>query len=218
MRIAATIVLVALVATAGHSHASDDHDMRLCSGKAPTLTAKAIDACNRLMRKVEGNSRRLSRLYLLRGNQFLKAGQPDRAIRDYNEAIRHHPQNRTALYNRGSAYRSLKRHQEAIADFTRCLAIAPRFHLARLERGMSHLATRQFQQAIRDFTEGMGPAEIPYFLLLRGRAYLGAKMKDRAIADFRKALKLADAAITVPAKKIRKEARKELRRLGVSEN
>jgi len=58
----------------------------------------------------------------------------DRAIADYNEAIRLKPQ-ANFLTNRGDAYNDKRDYDRAIADYDRAIALNPGFYLAYNNRG-----------------------------------------------------------------------------------
>ena len=51
-------------------------------------------------------------------------GQYERAIQDYDEAIRLNPQNAKAYYNRGSAYGRIGKSIEAERDFAKAKELA----------------------------------------------------------------------------------------------
>ena len=54
-----------------------------------------------------------------RGNAYYDLGQYERAIEDWDEAIRLNPQAADAYYNRGLAYERLGRQEQADRDFAK---------------------------------------------------------------------------------------------------
>ena len=207
-----------LLAAPAAGHATAAGDTMLCSGKTPTTAAKAIAACDRLIGQHAGDKRRLADLYVYRSRHHREIGQLERAAADLSEALRHDPRHAVAYFNRGAIYRTLKRYDDAIRDFSKYLELAPQnATLARIERGYTYLKAKRYRRAVHDLSAALQPdLQLPYVLLLRARAHIGLGRKPAAVADLRKALKLADAAITVPAAKIRKDARKLLRQIGVT--
>ncbi len=52
----------------------------------------------------------------------------DRAIADFNEAIRLNPKYTFAFNNRGNAYDAKNDHDRAIADYTEAIRLDPKYH------------------------------------------------------------------------------------------
>jgi energy-converting hydrogenase Eha subunit A len=68
--------------------------------------------------------------YNNRGMVFLKAGQFDMAIADFNKAVALDPQYAKAYYNRGSAFDKIGRLDEAILDYKKTIALDPLYYEA----------------------------------------------------------------------------------------
>jgi tetratricopeptide (TPR) repeat protein len=69
--------------------------------------------------------------YINRGNAYFYTGQIDRAIADYNRAIkRRSTKKHTAYFNRGLVNESRKQHDLAFADFVRANELKPDWVLA----------------------------------------------------------------------------------------
>ena len=58
--------------------------------------------------------------YSNRGRAYASLGQPERAMEDFDEAIRLDPELAPAYYNRGSLYGNLGQPQRAIQDLAGC--------------------------------------------------------------------------------------------------
>ena len=67
----------------------------------------------------------LSIIFSLKLMIFSQLGQHQRAIKDYDEAIRLQPDLATAYNNRGIAYGNLGQQQRAIVDFNEAIRMAP---------------------------------------------------------------------------------------------
>ena len=73
--------------------------------------------------------------YNNRGVAYTAKGDNDRAIADYNEAIRLDPKSRESLLNRGVAYRRQGRCDRAIADYNEAIRLDPKTPKAYNNRG-----------------------------------------------------------------------------------
>ena len=70
-----------------------------------------------------GPERRIMQADLTRGNMYFELGQYERAIQDYDEAIRLDPEYANAYYNRGIAYGNLGQQELADRDFARAKSL-----------------------------------------------------------------------------------------------
>ena len=66
-----------------------------------------------------------------RANIYCLSGRPDKAIEEYNKAIRLAPRYAEIYVNRGNAYMSRGEYPKGIADFKHALALKPDYSLAR---------------------------------------------------------------------------------------
>ena len=98
---------------------------------------KAISACTAFLdgkssaiyrRQVKGRSLRAkSQAYVLRGVAYFTKGDYDRALNDFNNAIKFVPSNSVALYDRGNIETSLGQYSKAINDYTQAINLNPRY-------------------------------------------------------------------------------------------
>ena len=89
-----------------------------------------------------------------RGLSYAENGDYDRAIADYNEAIRIKPQ-ANFLTNRGDAYNEKGDFDRAIADYDRALALNPGFYLAYNNRGAAFRRKGDLDRAIADYEQAL---------------------------------------------------------------
>jgi tetratricopeptide (TPR) repeat protein len=89
-----------------------------------------------------------------RGLSYADNGDYDRAIADYNEAIRLVPQ-ANFLTDRGDSYQFKGDVDHAIADYDRALALNPGFYLAYNNRGAAYEKKGDLNHAMADFQEAL---------------------------------------------------------------
>jgi lipoprotein NlpI len=119
-------------------------------------------------------------------------GDFERAIADYNEAIRLDPKNAVAFDNRAVAYRENGDPDRAIADCNEAIRLDPKSAGSFYSRGLAYRDKGDPERAIADFSEAIRinpKATLAYFA--RGRSYLFAGSAEKAQADFDQASALA---------------------------
>jgi tetratricopeptide (TPR) repeat protein len=84
-----------------------------------------------------------------------KEGQYDRAIIDYDEAIRLNPKDAWAFYYRGTAYNAKKNYDRAIPNFSDAIRLDPKNARAFYNRGEAYYATEDHDRAISDYGEAI---------------------------------------------------------------
>jgi tetratricopeptide (TPR) repeat protein len=77
--------------------------------------------------------------------------QFDRAIEDFNQAIRLNPNHTEALSNRGAAYNGKGQYDRAIEDFNQAIRLNPNLAIAFYNRGFSWERKNDLQRALADF-------------------------------------------------------------------
>ena len=83
-------------------------------------------------------------------------GDNDRAIADYNEAIRLDPKDATAYNNRGYRLSANKGDNDrAIADYDEAIRLDPKYAMAFLGRGIAYRAKGDLDRAIADYSEAI---------------------------------------------------------------
>jgi Flp pilus assembly protein TadD len=71
------------------------------------------------------------------GNAAYSAGSFDKAIANFNEAIRLHPDDATAFNSRGNAYAHKGNLYRAIADYNEAIRLKPNYATAFCNRGIA---------------------------------------------------------------------------------
>ena len=114
---------------------------------------EAIAACTRLINS--GRWPDLARSYTNRGNAYDDKGDHDRAITDYNEAIRLDPKDANAYVTRGNAYDEKGDHDRAITDYNEAIRFDPQDFNAYSNRGVAYANKGDYDRAIADYDQAI---------------------------------------------------------------
>lgn len=167
--------------------------MERCNDSSDRGTIAAIDAriaaCSRFLVRARG--RNIVYTYNIRGSAYSDKGDIDRAISDYNEAIRIDPKYANPYYNRGLAYLKNGDNDRAIADFNVTIRIDPKFTDAYISRGNAYFDKRDNDQAISDYNEAIR-INPKYAKAYNNRSdvYLNKGDNDRAVSDCNQAIRI----------------------------
>jgi tetratricopeptide (TPR) repeat protein len=125
---------------------------------------------------------------------LLNPGLYERAIEDFDQAIRLNPNDAAAFDARGIAYARRDQYDRAIEDFDQAIRLNPNDAVAFVNRGnvYAHAFISPFyDRAIEDYDQAirLDPNDAVVFYD-RGGAYLSKGQPDRAIQDFDQAIRL----------------------------
>ena len=129
--------------------------------------------------------------YLKRGNEWLDKKEFDKAMEDFNEAIRLDSNNSQAYCDRGHTWREKKEYDKAIKDFNEAVRLDPGFAPAYSGRGQALGRKKEHDKAFKDFTEAirLDPKYAPAYSG-RGNVWGSKKEYDKAFNDFNQAIRL----------------------------
>jgi tetratricopeptide (TPR) repeat protein len=129
--------------------------------------------------------------YNYRGNALVDAGENQRAIADFTEAIRLNKDNTAAFAGRGRANFAIENLAGAIADYSEAIRLSPATADLYVQRGHVYIVSNQLDAAISDLTQAikLNPSSAQAFNA-RGAAYDKKKDFDKAIADYTSAIAL----------------------------
>lgn len=108
------------------AHAERSPQRRLCTGAYDVDWGREIAACTSLIESGKETPQNEVVDYVNRGNAYGRGGEFDRAIADYNEAIRLDPKKRVAYANRGVIYAAKGEFDRAIADQSEAIRLDPK--------------------------------------------------------------------------------------------
>jgi RNA polymerase sigma factor (sigma-70 family) len=130
--------------------------------------------------------------YIRRGKAYLADDAYDKAIVDFNQALRLDTKSAVAYFNLGRAHKLKGDYTEALSDYTQAIQLNPKMVAAYVNRGQIFNMAQRYDDSIADFDQAIALAPqrpIPY--LNRGVAF-GAKAEyDKARADFSQTIALA---------------------------
>src|SRR5262245_23515223 len=118
-------------------------------------------------------------------------GDQERALADYEAAIRIDPNNPAVFRDRGILWRRHGDLDRALVDFDRAIRLGFSDSDAYNERGLVWYEKRRYERAIADFNQAIkiNPKLVSAFVN-RGVAWRGKGDLDRAIADFDQAIRI----------------------------
>src|SRR4029077_11704670 len=126
-----------------------------CTGNPDLAWDVQIEGCTTAIRSGKYSGRDLAWAYCNRGNAHHDKGDTDRAITDYNEAIRLDPKFAFAYNNRGSAYHDKGDTDRAITDYNEAIRLDPKLAFAYNNRGSAYHDKGDPDRAITDYNEAI---------------------------------------------------------------
>jgi tetratricopeptide (TPR) repeat protein len=131
--ITAAAIVAASIVTAGTAAAQDrdrlwnqcvvhDEHGNIQAGTSPDL---AIGAYTAIIESGQETTKGLAATFLNRGRAYASKGNYDRAIQDFDQAIRLDPNNPVAFFSRGNVYARQGEYDHAIDDFDQAIRLDP---------------------------------------------------------------------------------------------
>jgi tetratricopeptide (TPR) repeat protein len=196
MRCTALAGLLLLVATLLVGPALAD-DTATCRDEKAAPDQR-IEACSHAIDRTKSAGKGLAPSYNNRGHAFSIKKNYDRAIQDFDAAIRLDPAFALALMNRCQAYYSKRDYDRASGDCNEAVRLNPKLAAAFSIRGDVYRAKGDQDRAIADFNEAIRLApEAAWAFNDRGLAYREKGDNDRAIADYNRAIQI-DPKFSLP--------------------
>jgi tetratricopeptide (TPR) repeat protein len=148
------------------------------------------DAAAHFTARIQANARD-ALAYAHRGRAWKERGDWDRALKDYDDAIRLFPRHPTWWRDRGVVHEERKDYDQAVRDFSEAIRLNPQDPLSYLDRGIAHKGKKDYDKAVADYTEAirLDPAWAHAYYN-RANAHGARKDYDKAIADYGEAIRL----------------------------
>jgi lipoprotein NlpI len=183
-------LLFVLMQIAGFSGAATAQtaDQQRCPAPDPDLS---ISGCMAMIQSGHETQQDLAKDFSNRGTAYGRKGQLDRAIEDFDWAIRLNPNYAEAFNYRGANYARKGQLDRAIGDFDKAIRLNPNYAQAFNNRGTAYRRKGQLDRAIEDLDQAirLNPNYAQAFYN-RGTAYNRKGQPDRAIEDFHQAIRL----------------------------
>lgn len=151
-----------------------------------------IAACTQIIARAKQETKRDQlTAYVNRGSAYLARREFDRAIADYDRALRLDKNLATAYGGRARAYRGKGDLEKALSDFDEAVKLDPKSAQLRFDRGAVYEAKGDVDRAIVDYNEAFERAPGSASAYNNRGVLLSAKGDyDKALADFSKAIEL----------------------------
>jgi tetratricopeptide (TPR) repeat protein len=185
MRIAkfGLIACTMVVAFGGWSRVAAADDFTTCAKESGDV---ALAACSRAIASGRYSGRDLAVLYGNRGVEYGNKHDFDRALADFDRAIKIDAKYATAYYNRGTVWAKTDLGR-AIADFDQAVRFDPNYAAAYNSRGSAWNGKGDRDRAIADYSQAIKvDAEYAKAYYNRGLAFERKGDLKRALADFKK--------------------------------
>ncbi len=163
-----------------------------CVNQGGTFSAdQRMKGCSSIIQSGRESRHNLAVAYHSRGLAYYDNGDDDRAIADYNEAIRLDPKFAQAYSSRGLAYDHKGDLGHADPDYNEAIRLDPKFAQAYFNRGNAYYQKGDDDRAIADYSEAIRlDPKYAYAYNNRGTAYDRQGDDDLAIADYSEAIRL----------------------------
>src|SRR6516225_7061937 len=161
-----------------------------CEGEDAVTVDQRIDGCSAVIKAARDKGDKLAEAFNNRGVAYRLKGDYDRAIADYNQAIKLNAKFAIAYNNRGVAYDKNGEYDRAFLDYDQAIKLKPSAE-GYFNRGNAQLGKGHYDRAIDDCNQALRlmPNNAA---TLDSRAFIFLKMThfDAAVSDYDAALRI----------------------------
>jgi tetratricopeptide (TPR) repeat protein len=180
-------ILLLLAAAPALAQSNDDAEQCLSLGKAEADAGsdRRIEVCTRAIESGSLSQEKLAVALNSRGAAYARRNDPDRAISDFDAALRLYPDFLAALLDRGMAYGTKGDYERSVADFSAVILRNPKLTQAYNGRCYTLALMGDAAHALEDCNRALAlEPNTPYILDSRAYAFLRAGDFPRALADY----------------------------------
>jgi tetratricopeptide (TPR) repeat protein len=180
------LLFIALLALGDTARAQLDGEVSKCAVEAERNDFDlAIDYCTAAIQSSELPDQELAGAFNHRGFAYYKKKDYDRAIEDYDQAIRLGLTDANCFYRRGLAYFEKNDYKRAIQGFDEALKLNPDNAAILQSRGWAYENNNDYDQAIRDYDRAITlQSSYSPTLIRRAKAYEAKRQYEQALADY----------------------------------
>jgi tetratricopeptide (TPR) repeat protein len=205
MRLTAAVALTAVstIVLPATACAQQSDERRRCLAREGVAPEQKLESCTLIIESGGQTPQTRVAAFNSRGNVHLSHRDYDRAIDDYNEAIRLDPTYAIGFNNRGLAYQGKRQIDRAIEDYDEAIRLNPAYAVALANRATARRIKGRADLAIEDSDKAIGlNRRLAAAFFARADAYrdkaqwdfdaylADGAYEDRAIADYDEGLRL----------------------------
>jgi tetratricopeptide (TPR) repeat protein len=126
-----------------------------------------------------------------RGVVYDRKSEPDKAIREFTEAVRLNPADPLTYLDRGITYKGLKDYDKALADYSEAVRLDPQWVIAYFHRANVFKARKDYDKALGDYSAAirLDPND-PDAYFNRANTYQATKQYAKAAGDWSDVIRL----------------------------
>ena len=154
--LAPALASMAVIVMLGSAAAQSSRSWAWCVNQGSTFSVdQRINGCSSIIQSGRETRPNLAIAYYRRGLAYYDKGDDDRAIAEYNEALRLDPKFAQAYSSRGLAYDHKGDLGHADPDYNEAIRLDPKYAQAYFNRGNAYYQKGEDDRAIADYNEAI---------------------------------------------------------------
>src|SRR6266542_1805046 len=182
-------ILVGLMFAGASAFAQTPQERAWCEGEDAVTVDQRLDGCSAVIKAARDKGDKLAEAFNNRAIGYRRKGEYDRAIADYEQAIKLKP-SAEAYFNRGNAHLGKSHYDHAIDDYNQAIKLKADFAAAFDNRCWARAVVGILKPALADCNEAL--RLVPNnAVTLDSRGFIFLKMSnfDAAVSDYDAALR-----------------------------